>query len=140
MNPTEQLDLDSTGFRETKNPLGRFIETLVDGLKETQVLPVSSHSETKRPTLTLWERLPDERAAGIVSGHPQFTDGTCIRTSIVAEWGEHHIVTQNRTYVLQTPMFLDPLAVHARGNDSDGSTLATHGANSNLETSDGRNP
>ncbi len=97
MNPTEQLDLDTTGFRETVTSLGRFNETLVGGLSETEVLPIGSHSETKPPTLTFWERLPGERAAGIVSGHPHFTDGSCIRTSIVAEWGEHHIVTQNRT-------------------------------------------
>jgi hypothetical protein len=122
MKPIEQVNFDITRFREAVNPLVRFNETLVGGLSETQVLQVSSHSETIPPTLTFWERLPGNRAAGIVSGHPHFTDGTCIRTSIVAEWGEHHIVTQNRTYVLRTSKFLDPLAVHARGNDIDGST------------------
>ena len=118
MNSIEQLDLDSTHFQEAINSLGQFNETLVGGLSETQVLPIGSHSETKPPTLTFWERLPDDRAAGIVSGHPHFIDGSCIRTSIVSEWGEHHIVTQNRAYVLQTSKFLDPLAVHTRGNNS----------------------
>jgi len=123
MNAIEQLELNMTRFRESVarfqeavNSRGTASETLVNGLSETQVLQISSCSDAKPPTLTCWERLPSNQAAGIVSGHPRFTDGTYVRTSEVAEWGEQHIVTRNRIYALRAPRFLDRLVLRAKGN------------------------
>ena len=103
MNSTEQLDLAIARFEESVNPLACPYETLVGDFSETRVLKVVPCSEMKPTTLTSWERLPGGRVAGIVFNHPKFSDGTHIRTSSVAVWGEFAFITQNRTYLLREP-------------------------------------